>query len=215
MVYINQKYGIQMITKKQLEIFGQFAGNIFKEYTLKELKEAAGERSNNAMTLAIKGFKKEQMVKERIIGRSKLYRLNLKNSLVPEYLALAGTERLPERARSAISLVREEVEAYTPFCSIIVFGTYAEGKQSKSSDLDLAVLVEKDKKKIQMALKAAEDKSLLKLDTHAISRKEFLEMLKADEENLGKQIARKHIAVHNPGIFYSLLQQGAKNGFRI
>ncbi len=215
LVYINQKTGIIMITKKQAIIFRQFAANIFKEYTLKELKAAAGERSNNAMAIAINKFKEEHLIIERSVGRSKLYSLNLENSLVPSYLALIGTESLPEKAKSAISLVRKEVEAYTSFFSIVVFGTYAEGKQSKSSDLDIAVLVEKDIKNIQMALKASEDKSLLRLDAHAISRKEFLEMLKTDEENLGKQIARKHIAVHNPEIFYSLLQQGVRNGFRI
>ena len=43
----------------------------------------------------------------------------------------------------------------------------------------------------------------------------FLEMLKVDAENLGKQIARKHLIIHNPLIFYSLLKEGMKNGFRI
>ena len=43
---------------------------------------------------------------------------------------------------------------------------------------------------------------------------EFLEMLMVDEENLGKQIARKHLSIYNPHIFYSLLKKGIKNGFR-
>jgi len=39
-------------------------------------------------------------------------------------------------------------------------------------------------------------------------------MLKADNENLGKQIARKHLAIYNSNIFYSLLKKGIKDGFR-
>ena len=46
-----------------------------------------------------------------------------------------------------------------------------------------------------------------------ITQDEFLEMLRVDYENVGKEIARKHLAVHNPGIFYFLLIKGVKNGF--
>ena len=37
-----------MLTKKQLSIFGVFIGNIFKEYSYKELKKLSNEKSNNA-----------------------------------------------------------------------------------------------------------------------------------------------------------------------
>jgi hypothetical protein len=43
----------------------------------------------------------------------------------------------------------------------------------------------------------------------------MIEMLLNDEENLGKQIARKHMNVYNHQIFYDILKEGIKNGFRI
>ncbi|MCK5334016.1 MAG: hypothetical protein KAJ24_05860, partial [Candidatus Aenigmarchaeota archaeon] len=61
----------------------------------------------------------------------------------------------------------------------------------------------------------AKDKSLLPLDVHIITKSEFLEMLLHPSENLGKQIARNHIACHNPKTFYSLLKEGMKHGFNI
>jgi hypothetical protein len=39
-------------------------------------------------------------------------------------------------------------------------------------------------------------------------------MLKDKRENLGKQIAAKHIAVQNSAIFYSIVQEGVNNGFK-
>jgi hypothetical protein len=48
-----------------------------------------------------------------------------------------------------------------------------------------------------------------------IAKDEFLEMLKVDYENLGKEIARKHSIVHNPAIFYSLIKEGVKHGFKL
>jgi hypothetical protein len=41
----------------------------------------------------------------------------------------------------------------------------------------------------------------------------MIEMLTNDEENLGKQIARKHLAVHNHQIFYDIVKEGVKRGF--
>ena len=45
--------------------------------------------------------------------------------------------------------------------------------------------------------------------------KEFVEMLTNDEENLGKQIARKHLAVHNHQLFYGLMREGMRHGFSV
>jgi len=58
-------------------------------------------------------------------------------------------------------------------------------------------------------------KSALNIDGHVIAQKEFLEMLKVDYENLGKEIARKHLILKNPAIFYSLIKEGIKNGFKV
>jgi len=44
---------------------------------------------------------------------------------------------------------------------------------------------------------------------------EMFHMLKDKHENLGKQIAYKHLAIHNPTIFYSIIQEGIDNGFKI
>ena len=40
-------------------------------------------------------------------------------------------------------------------------------------------------------------------------------MLINDEENLGKQIARKHLALNNNQIFYKIIKEGIRHGFTI
>jgi len=59
-----------MLTEKQLKIFEPLTRNILKEYTIKEIKESCGEKSNNALALALKKFKEENLIKERRVGRS-------------------------------------------------------------------------------------------------------------------------------------------------
>ena len=205
-----------MLTNSQLKIFEPLTRNMLKEYSIKEIKESCGEKSNNALTLALKKFKEENLVKERRIGRSLLYTLNIDNELVFNYIQLINTRKIPKQALRAIERIKEDVERHTSFFSIVIFGSYAIGKQTKESDFDVAVFIEEENKRkiIESALKSSELKTPLKIHGHVISKDEFLEMLRVDEENLGKQIARKHLSIYNSNIFYSLLKKGIKNGFR-
>ena len=206
----------KMLTENQLRIFEPLTKNMLKEYSIKEIKEYCGEKSNNALALALKKFKEENLVKERRVGRSLLYTINIENDLVFNYIQWINTKKLPKEALRAIERIKEDVEKHTSFFSIVVFGSYATGKQTKDSDLDFAVFIEEESKRktIEAAIKSSELKTPLEIHGHVISKKEFLEMLKADNENLGKQIARKHLSIYNSHIFYSLLKKGIKNGFR-
>jgi len=206
-----------MITQKQLRIFQVFAKEPFATYTLKQIKEIAGEKSNNALSIAMKQFKQENLLKEQKVGKSSLYTLNLDNEVACFYLALANHSRLSALAHRAVHEIKTSIERHTKFYSIAVFGSYAMQKQKRGSDLDVAVFIEAEdlRKNISRALKDAALKSPLDIDCHVITKKEFLEMLGADADNLGKEIARKHIAVHNHQIFYALLQEGMKRGFNV
>ncbi len=206
-----------MLTKKQIKILNIFARGVFKEYSFKEVKELARENSTSIVQNAIKAFIKEDLIKEKKIGTSKLYSLNHANDRIYAYFELYIKENLPKQVKYSLSLIKEELDKHTCFYSLVIFGSYASNKQNKDSDLDIAVFIDKEENKtiVEASLKSSELKSFLKIDSHVITSKEFLEMLKVEAENLGKQIARKHLIIHNPSIFYSLLNKGIKNGFRV
>jgi predicted nucleotidyltransferase len=206
-----------MLTKKQIKILNIFADREFSECSFKQIKELSKEKSNSIIQNAIKAFTNEELIKEKTIGTSKLYSLNHENSKVYSYLNLYIMENLPKQAKYSIKVIKELLEKSTYFYSMIIFGSYAINTQKKNSDLDVAVFIEdKNKRKeLEASLKSAEMKSFLKIDGHVLTKEEFLDMLKIEQENLGKQISRKHLIVHNPEIFYSLLKEGVKNGYKI
>ncbi|MBU4502499.1 MAG: nucleotidyltransferase domain-containing protein [Nanoarchaeota archaeon] len=206
-----------MLTRKQLKILNLFSENLFREYTFKEIKKSLKEKSNSIIQNAIKQFLKDDLITERKIGTSKLYRINHQNDKVYTYLNIIAKESLPELVKKSIGIIKNELNKKTYFYSLVIFGSYANNKQKEKSDFDIAVFIEegKQKKIMKAALSSAEDKTLLKLDSHVISKDEFLEMLKAEYANLGKEIAKNHLAIHNPNIFYSILKEGIKNGFRL
>jgi len=205
-----------MITEKQLKIFETFAKRPFAEFTRKQIKKDAKQKSNNALALTINRLKKEEVLIEKKIGKTGLLMLNMANDLTVQYITLSNNKKLDKTAKTVIKRINEEIAAITPFYSLAIFGSYALNEQKELSDLDIAIFIEtKNKQKqIEAALNSARMKTLIKIDSHIIPKKEMIEMLTHDEENLGKQIARKHMTVHNPHIFYDIIKEGIKHGFR-
>lgn len=205
-----------MLTEKQLDIFAVFAKYPFKERTRQEIKSLAKEKSNNALSLAFSQFKEEDLLIEKKVGKSSLYVLNFENDLVYYYIALSNEKRMKKIVKISINYVIEEVQKITPFFSIVIFGSYSIQEEKKDSDLDVAIFIEnKDYvKDITRILHDAKLKSVLALDAHVITRADMIEMLVNDEENLGKQIAKKHMVVHNHQLFYNLMKEGIKNEFK-
>ncbi len=218
MVNINQKSGMQkMITKKQLKIFQVFAKQPFAKLERKLIKQLTKEKSTNALTLALNQFLKEGIIKSAKVGKSYLYSLNLNNYLTYHYIALASYQRIEKNVKTTIQITKEELDKVTLFYSLVIFGSYAVQEQNRTSDLDIAIIIEEKnrREKVEIALNAAKQKSLIKIDSHIITKKELIEMLTNEEENLGKQIARKHLVLNNHEIFYKIVKEGIKHGFTI
>jgi predicted nucleotidyltransferase len=196
-----------MLTAKQLRIFGAFSQNAFNEVTFKQIKEFCNEKSNSLIQNAISQFLLEDLISQRTIGTSKLYRLNHENPKSHYYIGLYALESLPNEAVISLMHVKRAVERDEQFFSIAVFGSYSKKSHTKRSDLDIAVFI-KDKgrkRAVELSLKSALNRSLIELDCHVIASVEFKEMLGAEYANLGKEIAANNLPVINPSIFYNLL----------
>ncbi|MBI2499249.1 nucleotidyltransferase domain-containing protein [Candidatus Woesearchaeota archaeon] len=206
-----------MLTKKQLKILNIFQRNEFKEITWKQVKELSKEKSSSVIQHAIKAFLSEELITEKKIGTSKLYTINHKNDKVYTYFETFNKENLPKPVLRSIKELEDSLDKHTFFYSIVIFGSYASGEQKKDSDLDIAVFIEQEDKRkvVEAVFKSMELKSMLKVHGHIITKDEFLEMLKVDYENLGKEISRKHLIIYNPAIFYSLIKEGMKHGFKL
>ncbi len=205
-----------MLTPKQIKIFEAFLRKPYREMTYREIKDYSKEKSNSIIQNAVATFIAENLIKKRKVGNILLYLLNLENSVVFSYFDILIKEKISNLVKSSLKIIQDEL-SNTEFISLVIFGSYAEGKQKEKSDLDIAILVNstEDKNNCELSIKSAELKSILKIDAHVITKNEMLQMLKDKHENLGKQIAYKHLAIHNPMIFYSILQEGISNGFKI
>ena len=205
-----------MLTPKQIKIFEAFLRRPYKELTYKDIKNYSKEKSNSIIQKAIVKFLVEELVKKREVGNIILYTVNLENSTIFSYFDILIKEKMSNLVKNSLKIIKEDI-SNIKFKSIVIFGSYAEEKQKEKSDLDIAIFVNsiEDKKNCELSLKSAELKSILQLDVRVITKDEMLQMLKDKHENLGKQIAYKHLAIQNPMVFYSILAEGINNGFKI
>lgn len=205
-----------MLTKKQLKLLAPFQANILKEYGFREIAKLTHEKSHNALQIALKEFTKQGIVTERKVGTSKLYKLNLNNEMSFDYISLIKYRNIPSEAVYSIEALKKEIEKYTLFYSLVIFGSYASGKQTKSSDLDIAILLpdNKQEKNIKIALNLAKTSAVIPIHAEIITHNDFFEMLINKQANVGKEIALKHRIVHNINIFYKIIKEAIEYGFQ-
>ncbi len=203
-----------MLTKQQLAILGVFKKDIFASLTFKQIKEESKQKSNNIVQIALKNFKEQNLVKPEVIGNVTTYVLNCDNNATLSYLNLINDQETQKRKfqKEILSEVQKKISKQTNFFILIVFGSYAKNKATEKSDLDIAVIVESEqtKKEIAPLLETVKRREIKPIDYHVFTRDEFLEMLKAESENVGKQIYKNNI-VYYGFIEYCNLIRGRKN----
>lgn len=200
-----------MLTKEQLRMLGVFRKDIFAKFTFRQIKEQSGQKSNNTIQIALKQFQKLNLVETQRTGDVTAYSLNLNNNLTLSYLHLineldiSGNKKLPKRI---LKEMQDRIFKHSEFFILLVFGSYAAGKASEKSDLDIAVIVESEQSKKEMApfIETVKRREIIGIDYHIFTRKEFLEMLAIDQENVGKEIYRKNIAYYGLIEYYNLIK---------
>src|SRR3989338_9632586 len=203
-----------MLTKQQLALFGVFKKDIFASLTFKQIKEESKQKSNNIVQIALKQFKEQDLVNTKATGDVTTYSLNLNNNPTLSYLNLINDLEIQKRKfpKEIVSEIQKRISKQTNFFILIVFGSHAKNKATEKSDLDIAVIVESEqtKKEIVPFLETVKRREIKPLDYHIFTRKEFLEMLKADIENVGKQIYKNSI-IYYGFIEYCNIIRGRRN----
>ncbi len=138
------------------------------------------------------------------IGRAKVLSLNLENPVILGHLMIASDEERKEflARERMISVIAREIKGKD---IVALFGSYAKGNYSSRSDIDLLIISRKGRKTISFSKFEILFKK--KINPIFVTKQEFKKMLKADEENLGKQVLKGHILLNNiEGFWESVLR---------
>ena len=204
-----------MIQGKRIELLEAWKGRPFDELAISEIMERAAKNTKPWVFNSLKELAESKLLISKMKGNLGLYSLNLENPLLVRVLEFLESRRnldFPELGM--ITEITNKVPLKN-YC-LLVFGSYASGKRTKSSDIDICFLVESEQagKKIRPYVNEIKLNHKTGIDDHYITFDDFVKMLLREEENLGKQIFRNRMLFFNPDIYYQLVKEAHKNGFR-
>src|SRR3989344_6774968 len=204
-----------MISNEKIRLLEVWRKNPFKELSVSEIMKESKKETKTWVFNSLKLLVNNNLLKSTRKANLDIYNLNLKNPLSLQFLQYLEAQN--NLNFSQIKVISEIIEK-TPIknYSIIVFGSYAENKQTKSSDLDICLLIDnkETEKKIKPYINEIKLNYSIKIDEHYITFEDFVKMLLREEENLAKQIFIKRRLFYNSEIYYQLLKEAYKHGFR-
>jgi len=204
-----------MRTDEKIKILEAWRKNPFSNLSRMEIMKSLNKKTKTWTFNTLKHLVKNRILKSDRKANLDIYSLNLSNPIPLKILDFLEIRESIKFER--LDIISEMVNKIPlrGYC-LIVFGSYAENKQKKDSDIDICILIrdKEDEKKIKPYIEDIKLNYKIKIDEHYILFNEFIEMLKRTEENLGKQIFRKHRIFYNSDIYYNLIKEAYKNGFR-
>ncbi len=199
-----------------MKIIGLMRKDIDKNMTIlnisKKLKIGYRPAYNHVLEM-----EKESIILMEKTGNSNRCRLNLKNQKTKRLLESLDIELKEEiynknpKLKLLEVLISKLVKKYiSEIYSIVLFGSYAENKQTKFSDIDIMFIVNniKDKKlrsDIERECSSYQYSHNLKVSPLITDIKELNTMLKSDELNVGKEIREKGISLYGHEIFWRII----------
>jgi predicted nucleotidyltransferase len=204
-----------MIPNKKIKLLDIWENKIFDEFSISEIMKLSKKKTKTWVFNSLKILEKNKLLISKKKSNMNLYSLNLDNPLLIQTLQYLESQKMLNF--SELDLIIDAIKniKITNYC-LIIFGSYAKKEQSNKSDIDICFLTENENmsNKIKPYFNEVKLNHSIRIDEHYITFDEFIQMLLRNEENLGKQIAKNHKLFYNADIYYNLLKEANKHGYR-
>lgn len=180
----------------QLKIINYLGKNIEKSFTMHELSKIL----NIPYATFFRTVKQiEELLIISIVGKAKTLRINHKNPIIKSYLAISS-EKIKQEYLNINPLLKQLTNQLNNDNIVVLFGSYANNKQRKNSDIDLIIINKKGNRTISFSEFELLHKK--KVNPIFITGKEFELMLNDKYENVGKQALGNHIILNQSDLFW-------------
>ena len=200
--------------KKEIALLIPFIKEPWKDFTLSEIKTITKNKSHHYVYEALEKFSKS-ILKKEMRGNTNIYKIN-ENTKDLDNFTLAEISLKERNTQIPIKVIQQiQDKIKDSFYTLLVTGSYAKNKQTKSSDLDIAIIIsnQMNKKPYEIALKEGE-LTIPEVHGFVFTEDEFYEMLINKEFNYGKECAKNHIIIHGITAYYKILLRSLQNGFK-
>lgn len=186
----------------KLKIVNYLGKNLEQSFTMHELSKLV-KISYATFYRTIQKMK--DLVKMQTVGKSKVISLNIENPAIKSYLIISSDEEKKDflKKQPIINKISSELKTKD---IVVLFGSYAKGNEKESSDMDILIINKDGERTISFSKYELLFKK--KINPIFITISEFTQMIKEKEENIGKQVLKKHIILQNPDNFWGYILNG-------
>ena len=186
----------------KLRIINYLGKNLGKRFTMHQLSKLVGVPYASF-------YRTVQQMKDlldiELVGKAKIIQLKADNVVIKAHLTVSSDEERKEFLQKQ-PIIKKIANELTTKDIVILFGSYAKRKAIEKSDVDILIINKDGKKTISFSKYEILFKK--KINPIFITQREFKEMLKDKEENVGKQALKNHIVLNNPEKFWGLVLNG-------
>ncbi|MDO8740428.1 MAG: nucleotidyltransferase domain-containing protein [Candidatus Woesearchaeota archaeon] len=192
-----------IFTKTEIKVLELFVSRILDSFMIREVSRLI-KKDLKIVHTSMKKLKAEEFFIEEKGGLRLNYRKNIGD--------LAYIENIrKEDFFKKHDLIKIHIKTFLKKCSgkffvLLVFGTYAAGKETKKSDIDLLAILPSENEKFERELKSGLSVLNKKFHISIIGEESFKEMLsKRDEMNVVNETFNNHVMLYGAEQYYALL----------
>ena len=187
-----------------------FRKNMFLKKTIREISMLLKKDYPNTYNAVIE-LEKEGFLQIEKIGKSKLCSVEINQKIISLFSFLDEQESFETNIPN-INKILDFKEFNEDI--ILVTGSYVLGKQTKTSDIDLILIVKEKAFEKQKLLENVSSLMIPKVHALVFTYKDFMDMLLDKKPNLGKEIFKKRLIFKNTTKYYNLINEAIEHGFR-
>ena len=189
----------------EIKILKLLLSNKEEVFTIKKIADRTGI-NYRIVYEKIKSLEKEGLVKVTKTGNTKVCRFTNKFNDKVFRAEYGRRQDLLKKNKDFLVLCRRLAELNFPFIALL-FGSYAKGKATKHSDIDLLIICEKKREqKIQEVL----DLFPLKIHPSFTMFEDFMLMIKTKEFNVVSEAVKNNIILIGTEDYYRLIENAER-----
>lgn len=199
----------KLLKRSNMEVLSLFRKNIFLSKTIRQIALMLG-KPYPKVHASIKELAAVRIIGIKKVGNSLVCQILLTQEAVSLLSFLDEQEALSMKIPN-MNKILESREFLDDI--IIVTGSYAKGKQTRSSDIDLVIITKENPASKQKLLENMTSLFAPPVHPIAISYKDFLVMLTSKDDNYGKEIFKNRLIFRNAKRYYEIIKEAVENGF--
>lgn len=197
---------VSNIEQHELEIISLYLADYRRKLHLREIARLL-EINHRTIALTLQKLEKKNIMNSEIVGKNKLFFLNIQNITTREYLSCSESlqkMRVLDKHfifKKLLTDISPLLETDTP---LILFGSYAKGEENKESDIDVLLFRGYKEKELTAKIKKFARQYQKSIQIQEATREHFEAGLR-EKDPLVIEIENNHIIFNNNQFFIGML----------